>query len=119
MVFGNRDFVRKHLVATKRSMSAILKANQICAFYFFSSRRLHTRSTRDWSSDVCSSDLRQRVSNEGSVTWRNAHFCRTLPVVESQVSKRFQMVRLKASTQENRGQMTEVTGQRRLQFSRK
>src|SRR5207247_7587853 len=25
---------------------------------FFSSRRRHTRSTRDWSSDVCSSDLR-------------------------------------------------------------
>src|SRR5207247_4236358 len=24
---------------------------------FFSSRRRHTRSTRDWSSDVCSSDL--------------------------------------------------------------
>src|SRR5438105_7719712 len=27
-------------------------------FFFFSSRRRHTRSTRDWSSDVCSSDLR-------------------------------------------------------------
>src|SRR5204863_7060145 len=25
--------------------------------YFFSSRRRHTRSLRDWSSDVCSSDL--------------------------------------------------------------
>src|SRR5690349_23168575 len=27
-------------------------------FFFFSSRRRHTRSLRDWSSDVCSSDLR-------------------------------------------------------------
>src|SRR5207247_7309306 len=27
-------------------------------FFFFSSRRRHTRSTRDWSSDVCSSDLK-------------------------------------------------------------
>src|SRR5437868_13796514 len=27
-------------------------------FFFFSSRRRHTRSKRDWSSDVCSSDLR-------------------------------------------------------------
>src|SRR5437868_10653468 len=27
--------------------------------FFFSSRRRHTRSKRDWSSDVCSSDLRQ------------------------------------------------------------
>src|SRR5690349_23176788 len=26
--------------------------------FFFSSRRRHTRSLRDWSSDVCSSDLR-------------------------------------------------------------
>src|SRR5207247_8480719 len=26
-------------------------------FLIFSSRRRHTRSTRDWSSDVCSSDL--------------------------------------------------------------
>src|SRR6266536_1800872 len=28
-----------------------------CFSFFFSSRRRHTRSTRDWSSDVCSSDL--------------------------------------------------------------
>src|SRR6267378_6784232 len=30
---------------------------QIFCFFFFSSRRRHTRSLRDWSSDVCSSDL--------------------------------------------------------------
>src|SRR5207247_5395623 len=29
--------------------------------FFFSSRRRHTRSTRDWSSDVCSSDLQRRL----------------------------------------------------------
>src|SRR5207253_8095557 len=29
----------------------------ICLFFFFSSRRRHTRWPRDWSSDVCSSDL--------------------------------------------------------------
>src|SRR5699024_11472345 len=28
----------------------------VCFFFFFSSRRRHTRSKRDWSSDVCSSD---------------------------------------------------------------
>src|SRR5206468_6296585 len=28
--------------------------------FFFSSRRRHTRSDRDWSSDVCSSDLDAR-----------------------------------------------------------
>src|SRR5690606_9354317 len=31
-------------------------------FFFFSSRRRHTRFSRDWSSDVCSSDL---VEDEG------------------------------------------------------
>src|SRR5215510_13452062 len=29
-------------------------------FFFFSSRRRHTRWPRDWSSDVCSSDLHER-----------------------------------------------------------
>src|SRR3712207_7303794 len=29
-------------------------------FFFFSSRRRHTRYWRDWSSDVCSSDLLPR-----------------------------------------------------------
>src|SRR5699024_11861611 len=31
--------------------------------FFFSSRRRHTRSKRDWSSDVCSSDLIQQLYN--------------------------------------------------------
>src|SRR6266567_8077698 len=30
-------------------------------FFFFSSRRRHTRFDCDWSSDVCSSDLRPKV----------------------------------------------------------
>src|SRR2546422_10680250 len=29
----------------------------LSCFFFFSSRRRHTRCSRDWSSDVCSSDL--------------------------------------------------------------
>src|SRR5690349_23815309 len=32
--------------------------------FFFSSRRRHTRSLRDWSSDVCSSDLLRKVDRE-------------------------------------------------------
>src|SRR5699024_8833954 len=32
-------------------------------FFFFSSRRRHTRSKRDWSSDVCSSDLQLKIRN--------------------------------------------------------
>src|SRR5699024_11475706 len=33
--------------------------------FFFSSRRRHTRSKRDWSSDVCSSDLELRMAPVG------------------------------------------------------
>src|SRR5690349_24223486 len=43
-------------------------------FFFFSSRRRHTRSLRDWSSDVCSSDLgsgknSHRVGGSQSRQW--------------------------------------------------
>src|SRR5215510_14821186 len=37
-------------------------------FFFFSSRRRHTRWPRDWSSDVCSSDLGPRRLND--VLWQ-------------------------------------------------
>src|SRR5207249_6000489 len=41
-----------------------------CCF-FFSSRRRHTRSKRDWSSDVCSSDLRAPASADArGRAWR-------------------------------------------------
>src|SRR5271165_7224850 len=33
----------------------------IFVLFFFSSRRRHTRFSRDWSSDVCSSDLKGKV----------------------------------------------------------
>src|SRR3989449_1794946 len=40
-------------------------------FFFFSSRRRHTRCSRDWSSDVCSSDLctrpGRRVPRDGTI----------------------------------------------------
>src|SRR5947209_14303737 len=35
-------------------------------FFFFSSRRRHTRYWRDWSSDVCSSDLETRIRSSPS-----------------------------------------------------
>src|SRR2546422_489915 len=35
------------------------------SFFFFSSRRRHTRCSRDWSSDVCSSDLGPRRGGGG------------------------------------------------------
>src|SRR5438874_2769535 len=39
-------------------MAVLAMSIDFCfVFFFFSSRRRHTRSLRDWSSDVCSSDL--------------------------------------------------------------
>src|SRR2546426_7692187 len=42
-------------------------------FFFFSSRRRHTRLQGDWSSDVCSSDLRPQVAPPSSLN----HHCNT------------------------------------------
>src|SRR5436309_12621936 len=36
-------------------------------FFFFSSRRRHTRFSRDWSSDVCSSDLHGYKAHDAAV----------------------------------------------------
>src|SRR6476661_10293857 len=43
-------------------------------FFFFSSRRRHTRFKCDWSSDVCSSDLASRLVAR---TRANGHRART------------------------------------------
>src|SRR6266498_5621551 len=45
-------------------------------FFFFSSRRRHTRCGRDWSSDVCSSDLGASRSGDGRVPRRLAELVR-------------------------------------------
>src|SRR5437870_6161713 len=39
-------------------------------FFFFSSRRRHTRWPRDWSSDVCSSDLVMVLQRAGRLERR-------------------------------------------------
>src|SRR2546421_5245208 len=54
-------------------VSIVLVINYfIFFFFFFSSRRRHTRSDRDWSSDVCSSDLRTAHNLEKMVSARAA-----------------------------------------------
>src|SRR5690348_10321855 len=56
---------------------ATLTAQKIfyCVSFFFSSRRRHTSWTGDWSSDVCSSDLRYRThqAHSGGMSERAAH----------------------------------------------
>src|SRR5690554_7343760 len=47
-------------------------------FFFFSSRRRHTRCGRDWSSDVCSSDLEKiyklvKKNMQGGVSYPRAY----------------------------------------------
>src|SRR5438067_7742642 len=50
-------------------------------FFFFSSRRRHTRSKRDWSSDVCSSDLIDLNNSEGFVQPKpSGRICKGTPV---------------------------------------
>src|SRR3989449_1736464 len=49
-------------------MCVVLRSNMclfFLIFFFFSSRRRHTRCSRDWSSDVCSSDLIQGKAPDG------------------------------------------------------
>src|SRR5256885_6485037 len=42
-----------------------------CFFFFFTSRRRHTRLQGDWSSDVCSSDLNARTPRHKYSATRN------------------------------------------------
>src|SRR5439155_17383814 len=54
------------------------------AYFFFSSRRRHTRWPRDWSSDVCSSDLTTnevvlRLSRNGGMV---DHIAKRLCVID-------------------------------------
>src|SRR3712207_7951844 len=59
--------------------------------FFFSSRRRHTRYWRDWSSDVCSSDLKEYIStNKENITRKDSNSVReeeTVPVKEVVVEK--------------------------------
>src|SRR5256885_6268027 len=56
---------RRHRILTPERVraEAVSRWIQVLVFFFFSSRRRHTRLQGDWSSDVCSSDL---ASSSGS-----------------------------------------------------
>src|SRR2546421_1563666 len=44
------------ILSGERSRKKRIEIHGVTRQFFFSSRRRHTRSDRDWSSDVCSSD---------------------------------------------------------------
>src|SRR2546429_1936260 len=58
-----RSSVRTAMRRSITRRASVWVGSQLCSlhvcvcFFFFSSRRRHTRCSRDWSSDVCSSDL--------------------------------------------------------------
>src|SRR3954468_2850448 len=53
--------------ATRLPLFALVLVSPM--IFFFSSRRRHTRSLRDWSSDVCSSDLKQKTAYRSLRDW--------------------------------------------------
>src|SRR5499425_2337995 len=47
----------------------------VFCFFFFSSRRRHTRYIGDWSSDVCSSDLTERLVGWDGRVGSGSRYC--------------------------------------------
>src|SRR5699024_11470623 len=64
----------------------------VLLLFFFSSRRRHTRSKRDWSSDVCSSDLK---SAPATAPWHTSSSCGTTACT-STASRAFPQARRRA-----------------------
>src|SRR5687768_10399456 len=60
-LLGAEYYSRHPLVPIKDTIADINLDSMNILGFFFSSRRRHTRCSRDWSSDVCSSDLRRIV----------------------------------------------------------
>src|SRR5476649_2715079 len=69
---GNKPAAAARAVKQKQNDAYVLCVS-LCAvekrrvIFFFSSRRRHTRSLGDWSSDVCSSDLKAFADEDGRV----------------------------------------------------
>src|SRR3989475_3638622 len=68
-------------------------ASGLSVFFFFSSRRRHTRFDCDWSSDVCSSDLVFHDDQHGTAITVAAAMVNALKVA----GKKIEEVRLVAS----------------------
>src|SRR5256884_4883612 len=69
-----------HLEADLRSVVAVADEQLM---FFFSSRRRHTRCSRDWSSDVCSSDLLARSGRQEMIAALHAQGIKPILLGES------------------------------------
>src|SRR5256884_3249008 len=88
---------------TRRRMAAPLGSMVFRFVFFFSSRRRHTRCSRDWSSDVCSSDLFEALPFE-VVSGSEARKDPLMP--EADVSESFIKIHLaRAVPPEGRGRL--------------
>src|SRR6266436_8851177 len=60
----------------------------LALFFFFSSRRRHTRCSRDWSSDVCSSDLRDQSAKRDPLAGLSAQERKILELIGEGLTNR-------------------------------
>src|SRR5699024_11894326 len=105
-----------HICASATAMSPSLP--DVC----FSSRRRHTRSKRDWSSDVCSSDLSMRDGRPNPDIWGNIITCGEIAVGIYEIvgtKKRGQIGRASCREKESKSgegetDKEEDTGRRRM-----
>src|SRR5205809_3286692 len=70
---SNDCFIKERGMQFLVVVKVIGKLVLLC-FFFFSSRRRHTRCSRDWSSDVCSSDLVCRLPGSRAGSCPNTTF---------------------------------------------
>src|SRR2546422_7560846 len=70
---------------TKAAWWVIPSTTCCLSVFFFSSRRRHTRCSRDWSSDVCSSDL---VPPAGGHARRNHRLYEGVAAAERRIARR-------------------------------
>src|SRR5256885_10456923 len=68
-----RIHAKINLLASNWILTPCSLTSNHCSFFFFSSRRRHTRLQGDWSSDVCSSDLPARVALHGPLEGEDLH----------------------------------------------
>src|SRR5256886_3900864 len=91
--------VSKSTTATRYTMFVLCSQRRVdlSIFFFFSSRRRHTRFDCDWSSDVCSSDLKEH---------------RTVQELEATVAQQQKEIQaLTASLKEQASQIQKVSAQ--------